>query len=195
MLAACASRHRWPGSSSQTGGARPNGSRPSTFGHAARHRPVSCRAAARPPRAASSPCRGSARSLSIAKASRERPLQSCSTSTTTDDPVHGQQELALFNAHYDCTCFQPIHIFDGLSGKPVLSLLRPGKRPSGEEVAKVLRHVIARIRRHWPHVEILVRARPVKRQRVPKRSRSCRRQPGGHRMSAPPLGLPHDEKG
>ena len=75
----------------------------------------------------------------------------------TDDPVHGQQELALFNAHYDCTCFQPIHIFDGLSGKPVLSLLRPGKRPSGEEVAKVLRHVIRRIRKHWPKVEILVR--------------------------------------
>jgi Transposase DDE domain group 1 len=75
----------------------------------------------------------------------------------TDDPVHGQQELALFNAHYDCTCFQPMHIFDASSGKPVLSLLRPGKRPSGEEVAKVLRHVIARIRRHWPHVEILVR--------------------------------------
>jgi hypothetical protein len=75
----------------------------------------------------------------------------------TDDPVHGQQELALFNAHYDCTCFQPIHIFDGLSGKPVLSLLRPGKRPSGEEVAKVLRHVIRRIRKHWPNVAILVR--------------------------------------
>ena len=75
----------------------------------------------------------------------------------TDDPVHGQQELALFNAHYDCTCFQPIHIFDGLTGKPVLSLLRPGKRPSGEEVAKVLRHVIGRIRKHWPRVAILVR--------------------------------------
>ena len=75
----------------------------------------------------------------------------------TDDPVHGQQELALFNAHYDCTCFQPILIFDGVSGKPILALLRPGKRPSGEEVAKVLRHVIRRIRRHWPHVAILVR--------------------------------------
>ena len=71
--------------------------------------------------------------------------------------MHGQQELALFNAHYDCTCFQPIHIFDGLSGKPVLSLLRPGKRPSGDEVAKVLRHVIGRIRKHWPNVAILVR--------------------------------------
>jgi hypothetical protein len=76
----------------------------------------------------------------------------------TDDPVHGQQELALFNAHYDCICFQPMHIFDALSGKPVLSLLRPGKRPSGEEVAKVLRHVVRRIRKHWPNVAILVRA-------------------------------------
>lgn len=75
----------------------------------------------------------------------------------TDDPAHGQQELALFNAHYDCTCFQPIHIFDAVSGKPVLSLLRPGKRPSGEEVARILHHVIRRIRKHWPRVEILVR--------------------------------------
>jgi hypothetical protein len=76
----------------------------------------------------------------------------------TDDPAHGQQELALFNAHYDCTCFQPIHIFDGTSGKPVLSLLRPGKRPSGAEVARILRHVICRIRKHWPNVAILLRA-------------------------------------
>lgn len=76
----------------------------------------------------------------------------------TDDPVHGQQELALFNAHYDCTCFQPIHVFDGLSGKPILLLLRPGKRPGGQEVAKVLRHLIRRIRRHWPRATITVRA-------------------------------------
>ncbi len=70
----------------------------------------------------------------------------------TDDLVHGQQELALFNAHAGGHCFQPIHIFEGSSGKPILSLLRPGKRPSGEEVARVLRHVIHRIRRHWPKV-------------------------------------------
>ena len=75
----------------------------------------------------------------------------------TDDPVHGQQELALFNAHYDCTCFQPIHIFEAMSGKPILSSLRPGKRPSGKEVARVLRHVVGRIRKHWPNVRILVR--------------------------------------
>ena len=75
----------------------------------------------------------------------------------TDDAVHGGQQLALFNAHYDGYCFQPIHIFEAATAKPVLSLLRPGKRPSGEEAARVLGHVIGRIRRHWPRVEIMVR--------------------------------------
>jgi hypothetical protein len=65
--------------------------------------------------------------------------------------------LALFNAHYDDYCFQPIHIFDGASGKPILSLLRPGKRPSGVEAAAILRHVVRRIRGNWPRVEIIVR--------------------------------------
>jgi len=75
----------------------------------------------------------------------------------TDDLVHGDQQLALFNAHAGGHCFQPIHIFEGNSGKPILSLLRPGKRPSGEEIAHVLRIVIRHIRRHWPDVRILVR--------------------------------------
>jgi hypothetical protein len=75
----------------------------------------------------------------------------------TDDLVHGGQQLALFNTHAGGHRFQPIHIFEGNSGKPILSLLRPGKRPSGEEIARVLWHVIHRIRRHWPDVRILVR--------------------------------------
>jgi len=64
----------------------------------------------------------------------------------TADAVHGGQQLALFNAHYDDYCFQPIHIFEAATGKPVLSLLRPGKRPSGAEAARILEHVIRRIR-------------------------------------------------
>jgi hypothetical protein len=75
----------------------------------------------------------------------------------TGDAVHGGQQLALFNAHYDEYCFQPIHIFEAATGKPVLSLLRPGRRPSGAEAARVLKHVICRIRRHWPRVTIMVR--------------------------------------
>ncbi len=39
----------------------------------------------------------------------------------------------------------------------MLSLLRPGKRLSGEKAAHILKHVIRRIRHHWPRVEIAVR--------------------------------------
>ena len=72
----------------------------------------------------------------------------------TDDMVHGGQQLALFNTHAGGHCFKPIHIFEAASGKPVVSLLRPGKRPSGEEIAEVLEPVITRIRSHWPKVRI-----------------------------------------
>jgi len=75
----------------------------------------------------------------------------------TADTVHGGQQLALFNGHYDEYVFQPIHIFEAATGKPVLSLLRPGKRPSGKEAAGILKHVIRRIRRNWPRVEITLR--------------------------------------
>jgi len=75
----------------------------------------------------------------------------------TLDRVHGQQQLALFNAHYDERCFLPIHIYEGTSGKLVTTILRAGKTPSGTEVRTVLKHVIKRIRQRWPLVSILVR--------------------------------------
>jgi hypothetical protein len=75
----------------------------------------------------------------------------------TCDPAHGQQQLALFNAHYDERCFLPIHIYEATTGKPVAVILRPGKTPDGAEVMLVLRHVVTAIRRRWPRVDILVR--------------------------------------
>jgi len=75
----------------------------------------------------------------------------------TCDTVHGHQQLSLFNAHYDERCFLPIHIYEAASGKPVAVILRAGKTPSGVEVRCVLKHVIGRIRRHWPRTHILVR--------------------------------------
>lgn len=75
----------------------------------------------------------------------------------TEDRVHGQQQLALFHAHYDRRCFLPIHIYEASTGKPVAVILRPGKTPGGAEVALVLRHVGNAIRARWPRVEILIR--------------------------------------
>src|SRR5271169_6754386 len=75
----------------------------------------------------------------------------------TEDRVHGGQQLALFNAYYDSRCFQPIHIYEAATGKPVAIILRPGKTPDGAEVTLVLRHVIGHIRARWPAVDIVVR--------------------------------------
>jgi hypothetical protein len=75
----------------------------------------------------------------------------------TCDTVHGHQQLSLFNAHYDARCFLPIHIYEAASGKPVAMILRAGKTPSGAEVRTVLKHVIKRIRKHWPNTKIVVR--------------------------------------
>jgi hypothetical protein len=75
----------------------------------------------------------------------------------TFDAVHGNQQLSLFNAHYDERCFLPIHIYEGMSGKPVAMILRKGKTPSGQEVRVILKHTVKRIRAHWPKVHILIR--------------------------------------
>jgi hypothetical protein len=75
----------------------------------------------------------------------------------TGDRVHGGQQLALFNAYHDSRCFQPIHIYEAATGKPVAVILRPGKTPGGVEVARVLRHVVGAIRARWPRVDIVVR--------------------------------------
>ena len=75
----------------------------------------------------------------------------------TFDAVHGEQQLRLFNAHYDEYGFQPIVVFDG-EGRPVTAMLRPAKRPSGGEARAFLRRLVRAIRGHWPRVEILIRA-------------------------------------
>ena len=75
----------------------------------------------------------------------------------TCDAVHGNQQLSLFNAHYDRRCFLPVHVYHVESGKPVAVLLRPGKTPSGPEVRTLLKHLVRRIRRHWPRTRIVFR--------------------------------------
>src|SRR5207248_7791513 len=81
----------------------------------------------------------------------------------TFDRVHGGQQLRLFNAFHDDYGFQPIPgssprtVFDG-EGRFVTALLRPGKRPGGQEIRAFLRRLVGALRAHWPRVEILLRA-------------------------------------
>ena len=75
----------------------------------------------------------------------------------TTDLTHGGQQLSLFNTHAGGYCFQPILIFEAATQKPVATILRGGKRPTGREAASVIRHVVRRIRSHWPRVAITFR--------------------------------------
>lgn len=75
----------------------------------------------------------------------------------TCDEVHGQQQLSLFNGHYDAWCFLPIHVYDAETGRPVTMILRPGATPTGVEIRTVVKHLVARIRRRWPKVRITLR--------------------------------------
>lgn len=75
----------------------------------------------------------------------------------TTNRVHGSQQLSLFNTPAGDYCFQPILIFEAATHKPVAAIMRPGKRPSGQEAAQLLRHVIRRIHSNWPRVAITVR--------------------------------------
>lgn len=75
----------------------------------------------------------------------------------TFDVVHGGQQFRLFNAYHDDYGFQPIVVFDA-AGRPVAAMLRPAKRPTGVELRCFLRRLVKEIRRHWPRVDILLRA-------------------------------------
>jgi Transposase DDE domain group 1 len=59
----------------------------------------------------------------------------------TDDAVHGQQQLALFNTHAGGYCFQPIKTFEATTGRPVSHCCVPA---SGHRARKS-----SRCSRHW----------------------------------------------
>jgi hypothetical protein len=75
----------------------------------------------------------------------------------TADEVHGAQQQSLFNGYYDSYCYLPLHIYEGQSGKLITSILRPGRRPTGQEIVSILKRVVGAIRSKWPEVLILLR--------------------------------------
>ena len=41
----------------------------------------------------------------------------------TNDPTHGDQEGTRFNAHYGQYCYEPLHLYEGQSGKLITTML------------------------------------------------------------------------
>ena len=72
--------------------------------------------------------------------------------------THGQQELQLYNTHIGDHCLMPFHVYEGQSGKPIATILRPGKTPAAGEILALLKRIERHLRRAWPGVDIILRA-------------------------------------
>src|SRR4029450_9272435 len=42
----------------------------------------------------------------------------------TEDPVHGAQEQARYDGYYGGYCFMPLHLYEGLSGRLITTILK-----------------------------------------------------------------------
>jgi hypothetical protein len=73
----------------------------------------------------------------------------------THMPLHGQQERAHFNAHYDNYCYLPLYVF---CGQDMLAcVLRPSWRDPASVVSALIKRLAARLRQAWPGVRLVVR--------------------------------------
>jgi hypothetical protein len=75
----------------------------------------------------------------------------------TANRVYGDQQLALFNAHYDEYCLMPFHVYEGLTGRLIATVVRPGKTPTKEEIIALLKRIVRRIRARFSNTTIVVR--------------------------------------
>jgi hypothetical protein len=75
----------------------------------------------------------------------------------TNNNTHGQQELNLFNQYYHEHCYMPLHIYEGLSGKLITTILKPGRRSKQSDIASLLKKLILHLREEWANTMIIVR--------------------------------------
>lgn len=72
----------------------------------------------------------------------------------TNANTYGAQQLTLFNAYNNEHCYIPLLIFDGLTGKQTLPMLRPGRRNKSLGVARIMIRLVEYIHKCRPHTVI-----------------------------------------
>ncbi len=75
----------------------------------------------------------------------------------TESKVHGDQLLSLFNGYYGDYCYMPLHVYEGLSGKLITAILKPGKRSDGKQMFSIVKRVVRYLHERWPHTLIIFR--------------------------------------
>ena len=79
----------------------------------------------------------------------------------TDDPCHGNQQLSLFNGHYDSWCYLPLLAFatfgDEKDQHLLAALLRPGTAHPKVGTVPILKRLISALRQAFPKAVIRIR--------------------------------------
>jgi len=75
----------------------------------------------------------------------------------TNNNTYVQQEFSLFNNYYHDYCYMPLHIYEGLSGKLITTILKPVRRSKQNNIASLLKKIIDHIREEWSNTMIIVR--------------------------------------
>jgi len=74
----------------------------------------------------------------------------------TEDPVHGEQEQARYDSYYGGDCFLPLHLYEGLSGRLITTILK-AKRFTGTQMLAVLKRLVKHLRHTWPDTLVVFR--------------------------------------
>ncbi len=77
---------------------------------------------------------------------------------SSEDPTHGQQELAFFNGHYDSWMYHPLFVFEGGSGNAAGFAASPGRRWRYRQLLALLRPTVRRLQARFPKRAIAIRA-------------------------------------
>ena len=73
----------------------------------------------------------------------------------THVPLHGAQEGAHFNRHYDAYCYLPLYVF---CGQDILAcVLRPSWRDPASVLSALIKLIARQLRQAWPDVKLVVR--------------------------------------
>ena len=88
---------------------------------------------------------------------QEAPLRITLDLDATDDPCHGQQQLALFHGFFDQYQYFPLMISCAETQQTLWAALRPGAVHAALGADDDLEYVVNRLRTAWPDVVIYVR--------------------------------------
>jgi hypothetical protein len=74
----------------------------------------------------------------------------------TEARGHGHQEHARYDGYYGGYGFMPLHLYAGLSGRLMTTILK-AKRFTGTQMLAGLKRLVKRLRQAWPHTLLILR--------------------------------------